>query len=223
MTSESAAHEIGAALDALVARFGYGAFAQEIARARELYANRTGRVFEDDAELYEARAASFLEWYVLERPVDAAGVAPVVVAHREAPSAALRALATSHRSLYAVDELVEGSVRLSDLLGGGQFEVTERRRLHGVSEGDLVEARLIAWDDTVVFGRTFCYHPAGAKDALLGHARRIRAEGGTREDCVDYAASLRVRAERYKHVAPLRVYEASTSEFQMVPRPETLR
>jgi hypothetical protein len=215
--------DLGAALDALITRFGYGAFAAEIARARELYANRTGRVFEDDAELYEARAAAFLEWYALERPIDAAGVPPVIVAHREQPSEALRALATSHRSLFVVEDLADGAVLLLDLIGGTLFEITERRRLFGVNVGDVLEARLIAWQEHVVFGRTFCYHPAGARAALVEHARRIRAEGGTREDCVDYAASLRVRAERYKHVAPLRVYETSTSEFREPPRPETIR
>lgn len=210
------------ALDALIARFGQGVHEEEAARAREQYQARTGRVFEDD-ELYEARTAAFLEWYVVERPLDRQAVPPVVVAHREQATPETFALATSHRSLFAVEELAEGAVLLTDLLGGGLFEVAERRRLHGVSIEDVVECRLHSWQGQVVFGQTFCYHPAGARAPLLGHARRIRGEGGTRTDVVDYAASLRVRAERYKHVAPLRVYEAATSEFAIVPRPESIR
>jgi hypothetical protein len=202
----------GHALDALIQRFGQG---DEIGHAREIYGNRTGRVFEDDAELYEARAASFLEWYCLERPLEREGAPPALVAYREARAPELWALWTSYRSLFTITELGDGAVLLHDLLGGAQFSIAERRQLHGVAEGDLVECRLIAWDDKVLFGRTFCYHPAGARSALLSHAHRIRGEGGSRTDVVDFAASLRVRAERYKHVAPLRVYEASTSEFTL--------
>lgn len=208
--------ELWEALDALIDRFGSGPHADEVVRAREGYAARTGKVFEED-ELYEARTASFLEWYVTERPLDDARVPPAVVAYREAPSEAGRAWATTHRSLFSVAELDagEGAVRLDDLVGGGHFVVTERRKLHGVAPGDVLEARLVAWRGRVVFGRTFCYHPTGTRAALIAHARRIRATGGTRADAVDHAATLRVRALRYRHVAPGRVYEAGTSEFRL--------
>ncbi len=220
MTMDGAApefSELGEALDFLIQRWGGGEHTAEIARAREDHGERTGRVFEDD-ELYELRTIAFLEWYVLERPLDGEGVPPVVAALRADPSSARagawRALARSHRSLFAIDELEEGRVLLTDLLGGGRFTVAERRRLHGVSVGDVVTARLVGWRDQVLFGRTFCYHPAGARDAIISHCRRIRSAGGTRADAIDYIASLRVRADRYKHVSPARVYEAATSEFK---------
>lgn len=214
--------ELDAALDALIERFGSGAHAEEIVRAREEYAERTGRVFEDD-ELYEARTASFLEWYVAERPLEAEGVAPAVVAFREAPTPVHRAWATTYRSLFAVEELEPGRVVLFDLLGGGRFAVVERRRLHGVAAGDLVEARLCSFAGEVRFGRTFCYHPPTTRAALIAQARHVRAAGGSRIDAVDHAAALCVRALRYRHVAPERVYEMATSELTLPPRPETLR
>jgi len=55
--------ELEGALDGLVERFGQPADA--VAAARALYAERTGRVFEED-EIYEARTVAFLEWFVLE-------------------------------------------------------------------------------------------------------------------------------------------------------------
>jgi hypothetical protein len=96
---------------------------------------------------------------------------------------------------------------LEDLVGGGLFIVDERRRLHGVSEGDVLTARLLGWRDKIRFGRTFTYHPAAAWKAIEGHAARMLGEGGKREDVVDHVESLRVRALRYKHVAPERLYE----------------
>jgi len=202
-------HEL---LDKMIELWGSGPNADEAVRAREEYATRTGKVFEDDAELFESRTASFLEWYVVERPLPREGVAPIVVSYRHeldpARKAAMRAWATSHRSLFVIEDLAdEGKLVLEDLIGGARFEVAERRRFHGVGPGDLVEARLVGWEDKVLFGRTFLYHPAGARDAILAHSKRLQAGGATRADVVDHIASLRIRAERYKHVTPERVYE----------------
>ena len=202
--------ELDLALDALVQRFAQGVYAEEIARARAEYAERTGRVFEED-EIYEARTLAFLEWYALERPLEGAGVAPVEVVLAEPledhARACWTAWATSHRSLYGVAKLDDGGVQLVDLVGGARFAVDERRRLHGVAVGDVVEARLIGWRQKVRFGRTFCFHPGEAKKAILGHVRRVLAGGGSRADAVDAVAALRVRSLRYKHVEPSRVYQ----------------
>lgn len=203
--------ELVAALDAVIERFGSGGHQAEAARARVEYGERTGRVFEDD-ELFESRTRAFLEWYAIERPLEGAGEPPVVLALREAEGRTaelLRAWATSHRSLFVVEELLEGRVELVDLVGGGAFAVAERRRLFGVGPGEVVEARLIGWHGEVLFGRTFLYHPAEARPAIEAHVRRIRAAGGSRADVVDFVATLRVRAERYQHVPPERVYQST--------------
>jgi hypothetical protein len=198
------------ALDDLIARFGAEPHIAEAAAARAEHAERTGRVFEED-ELYEARIVSFLEWYVLERRHGAAGVAPVRLALRDEGAGeradAWRAWAASHRSLFLVIGLGDGRVLLDDLVGGGRFAVSERRRLPGINRGDVFEARLVGWQGAVRFGRSFCDHPAAAIASIRGHAARIRDGGGCRADVVDYVAALRVKALRYKHVAPVRVYQ----------------
>jgi hypothetical protein len=206
--------ELESALDRLVEAFGAGAWAEEVVRARDEYAARTGRVFEDD-ELFEARTAAFLEWYAVERPLSTQGVPPAALGRAASPAdaEALSAWLASHRSLSSIEDQGDDHVLLYDLIGGGLFEVDERRRLHGVADGDLVEARLVGWEGKVRFGRTFLYHPAGAREAIIGHARRVKDAGGSRADIVDFVASLRVRALRYKHVAAERVYEMGTSEF----------
>jgi hypothetical protein len=206
--------ELDSALDRLIEAFGAGAWSHEVVRARDEYAARTGRVFEDD-ELFEARTAAFLEWYAVERPLSGAGVPPAALRRHDVPAdaPALSAWLASHRSLFAIEDQDQEGVLLQDLIGGGLFEVDERRRLHGVADGDLLEARLVGWQGKVRFGRTFLYHPAGAREAIIGHARRVKDTGGKRADIVDFVASLRVRALRYKHVAAERVYEMGTSEF----------
>jgi hypothetical protein len=200
------------AFDGLVERFAADSYQTEVARARADFDERTGRVFEED-ELYESRTVAFLEWYVVRWPLVGVGRPPVEAAlgdprgAGDETRAAWRAWARSHLSVFGVAELREGEVMLEDLVGGGLFIVDERRRLHGVSEGDVLTARLLGWRDKIRFGRTFTYHPAAAWKAIEGHAARMLGEGGKREDVVDHVESLRVRALRYKHVAPERLYE----------------
>ncbi len=210
--------ELEAALDALIERFGAGEHEAEVVHARGEYDERTGKVFDDDGALFEVRTNAFLEWYVVERPLSKAGVPPVVIALREAGpgdgsesdlSVAWRAWATSHRSLFTVEDLDDGRVRLRDIFGGACFAVDERRRFFGVTPRDIVEARLMGFRGHVRFGRTFCFHPGEVHDKIDAHVRHILADGGTRADAVDFIATLRVRMERSRHIAPERIYDVA--------------
>jgi hypothetical protein len=207
---------LAAVIDEIIERFGGAAHTGVITAARQEYDARRGRVFEDEA-LWEAWTQAFLEWYVLERPLAEAQGRPAAVqvledARRqgdEARAAAARAWLVSHRSLFEVRALAEGRVELSDLIGGAQFSVCEPRAIVGVSVGDVAEMRLIGFAGEVLFGRTFCYHPSGTRDAIAAQVRDLRARGGSRQDIVDFCASLRIRCQRYRHVPPARIYAAA--------------
>ena len=224
-------------LDAVIQQMAGDEHSDEIARARKEYEARRGRVFEDE-DLWERWTQAFLEWYALERvAADEAGdgrpvavpvttpaeaylravrrgdIEPVAEMGAQRVEIALRAWLTSYRSLFEVRALAAERVELVDVLAGGSFSVAEKRAMAGVSVGDVAELRLVGFEDEVVFGRTFCFHPTGTRPAMTEHAERIRAAGGSRLDVVDYCASLRIRCERYRHVSPARVYEAGAREL----------
>jgi hypothetical protein len=198
------------ALDDLIEGFGDDDSAARLAQVRRDFDDRRGRVFEDE-ELWEPWTQAFLEWFVLERADGELSPAAAALVDCRDPdrAAALRALCTSHRSLFEIRALRPGSVDLEDLLGGTLFRVAEPRALHGVSVGDVAELRLVGFRDAVWFGRTFCYHPAGTRAAIESHARRIRASGGERREVIDFVASLRIKCERYRHVSPVKVYQSA--------------
>jgi hypothetical protein len=182
----------------------------EIASAREDYFTRSGKVFEDDGELFEARSKSFLEWYVLERPL-ASGPPPVLRAlERVGPADETRRilahLATSHRSLFDVVAVRGDTIELEDVLGGARFLVLERRSTVGFGIGDVVEARLF-WDGhKVIFGKTFLYHPRDAREEALDAVEGAVARGDARDEIMFQLARLHVRWHRHGHVAAGRVY-----------------
>ena len=203
---------LAAVLDRLIDELGTSE-ASDMAAARDAFYQRRGRVHEDE-ELFEPWTQAFLEWYAVERP-GADGEAPVLRAWRretdDRSRDALAAWLRSQRVLGEIIEIGEGEVRIHDQLGGARFAVQEKRSLHGVAAGDLAEMRLVGFEGHVVFGRTFCYHPPGTRTALLGQVERMRGSGANDAEILDFAASLRVRCERYAHVPPLKIYASATA------------
>ena len=174
------------------------AYQKEIAAAREEYFTRSGKVFEDDAEVHEARTVSFLEWYVIERPL-AHGQPPIIDALEKsrgrASSAgraqALASLATSHRSVFDIASVDGNVIELEDVLGGGRFRVVERRGTVGFEVGALVEARVV-WDGSEpVFAKTFLFHPRDARTETLDFVdESLGGRQGARRDHVPARAAL---------------------------------
>lgn len=177
--------------------------------ARKAYEERRGKVHQDD-ELWEPWSAAFVEWYVVERIAPGETLPLAAQSYREATgdkAAAIRALVTSHRSLFEIRAMGKGQVELLDLLGGAEITVDEQRALHGVEVGDVAELRLIGVGGEVRFGRTFIYHPKAARGAIVERARAMLGSGASRRDVIDHIAQLRVNVTRYRHMPVARVYE----------------
>jgi hypothetical protein len=210
VTTTSAAAALEAVTEELYAR--HTADADAAAAARHDYESRRGKVHQDD-ELWEAWSAAFVEWYVVERVADGERVPPAVATYRELAAAGdpraqiVRALITSHRSLYEIVAMPPGRIELVDVLGGAAIHVSEQRTLHGVEVGDVAELRLVGVAGEVRFGRTFIYHPKAARAAIVERARAMLGKGASRRDVIDQIAQLRVQIARYRHMPPARVYE----------------
>ncbi len=184
----------------------------DILLAREEWAGLSGKVHSDH-ELYGERSDAFVEWYLLER-VRAGGTVAIeeyaasATLSEEARSLVL-ALSRSYRSLFQARRLREGGLLVDDLIGGGVFDVDERRRLHGVAVSDIFEARLLPDLDAperVVFSRTLLFHPREASKQVLAHAQAAQRAGETRASVLFRLQRLRLRCTAYKHVPAARIY-----------------
>jgi hypothetical protein len=199
-------------LDRLAERYGEREHKLTAMRAREEYFDRAGKVFDDDAELFESRMASFLEWYVLERPLGEGPNPPVLQAIEQGAALpdderrALAALATTHRSLFQLHAVQDRVLDLEDVIGGARFTVQERRSTVGISPGDLFEARLIWEAGTVIFGRTFLFHPPDAREVALDWVERAVADGKPRDEILFHLSRQYVRWHRLGHVGAAKVY-----------------
>ena len=202
--------------------------------ARDTWDRLAGKIH-DDEPLYEERAAAFLEWYALDHeagdqppPVErlilersARAPAPAMPATETPPAAtsidpdfeiaSLTALAASHRSLFRVREITSDVLLLDDLWGGATFRARERRQLAGVGKGEIFDARLVADVERppeLLLTRIVCVHPREAEDAIRAHVAHAKEAGDDRDALLFMLLRLRVQCERYRHVAPLRIYTA---------------
>jgi hypothetical protein len=210
-------------LDELAARFAGPGYKDEISTARAEYFTRSGKVFEDDAEVHEARTISFLEWYVIERPLNS-GLPPVITALEDARAGAtsaqrvqaLASLAGSHRSLFDIAHVDDNFIELEDVLGGVRFRVVERRSTIGFEVGSLVETRVV-WDgEQPVFAKTFLFHPRDARSAVLDYVDGALAAGTERDEIMFHLAQLYLRWHRHGHSNAARIYKG-TSTIGPVP------
>ena len=201
-------------LDRLAERYSEREHKLEAMRAREEYFDRAGKVFDDDAELFEGRMASFLEWYVLERPFAGGGPTPVACATRGGCGAAGRRAPrrwprwpTSHHSLFELFETSDEVLDIEDLIGGARFSVRERRKPLGMTAGDLFEARLV-WDGETVGVREdlpVSSRPTRARSCSSGSSAPWRA-GVAREEILFHLSRQHIRWHRHGHVGAAKVY-----------------
>jgi hypothetical protein len=199
--------------DRLSERYSAGEHKLEAMRAREEYFERAGKVFDDDAELFDGRMASFLEWYVLERPSPVLGGAPVAHALADARAGfspverrALAQLAASHHSLFELYGVENRVLDVEDVVGGARFKVVERRKTLGFSAGDLFEARVV-WDgDAPVFGRTFLFHPPDAREVVLDWVEGAVERGVARDEILFHLSRSHIRWHRLGHTGAAKIY-----------------
>lgn len=182
--------------------------------ARGEWDERRGRVYEDE-DLWELWTQAFLEWYAVERIGSGEQYPPaarLIAAASPQMADALRAWMRSHRTLLEITAIVGDQVRAIDLLGGAELCILEKRTLHGVDGGEIVEVRVVAFGGDVHFGRSMCFHPQGTRDAIVAHARRMIGGRDTRQDVMDFCGKLRLRSERYGHMSAIKAYETTRPE-----------
>lgn len=191
-----------------------GPLAEELQRAKAEFIQRTGDLFESD-DSFERRIAAFLEWYALDRPVAAQGnrtPAQLYLADRGENAKEIARLEPFTRTTLSLFEFRrakgEGLV-VTDLLTNEKHQVFERRKPAGLESGDVLEARLVPYEDKLVFSEAVNVLPREPRRRILKVARRFRSGKAPvvdRIDLVHRVAYFGNRCERYKHVAPTQIF-----------------
>jgi hypothetical protein len=193
-----------------------GELSAELRQAKAEFVERTGELFESDAS-FERRLASFLEWYVLDRPVSFAdGLTPAQIYINQLGEGRdpqdverMRCLTKSTLSLFEFRRTKGEHMQITDLLSGAQHEVYERRKATGLEPDDIIEARIIPLEDKLVFAEAFAFVPRAARRAIIKVTKAYRKDGSPLEERLNLLHRVSYytnRCERYKHVDPKQIF-----------------
>jgi hypothetical protein len=201
-------------LDQLIARSSGEGQKAALLEAKAEYFQLTGEVFEDD-HVFEARMASFLDYFLFDRPSKQTGKTPAQEVYDEQkllnPEAApsFRAFTETVHGLFEVRKVSQHLVRLRELFSGKDFDVTERRKMAGLEKGDILEARLIPFMGMLLFSSGFVFHPREAAKLIRQEVkRRKKADPQPRPQDLAWDCSKRaLKTERYKQIAVEKIYD----------------
>lgn len=192
-----------------------GALESEIQNAKEEFINQTGDLFESDSD-FEARIASFLEWYAMDRKVNNqinSTPAKLYIQHRTPELTTpelqeLRNLTRTHLSVFEIKKIKGDSLKLVDILSGEKFEVTASGPLLGLENGDLIEGRIFESSGSAYLSDNIHAQPRAAKKSISKAAKQFRKQGKAEAQItmVQRVAFLRNRASRYAHLDPKQIF-----------------
>lgn len=201
-------------LDEVLAFAGTDVLKGDLLAAKAEFFAATGEVREED-RAFEPRMALMLEYFLFDRPLAARLGTPaelyVEEQARRRPAEEverLRAFTRTRHALFEVRKFLRDGVRLRDTFTGQEHEVFERRKLAGLSKGDLFDARLVPFDGRRLFSSAFCFHPSAARAAIVKEIKRRRVQKapiGERE-VLWTLAKMALKVERYRNVSVENIY-----------------
>lgn len=186
---------------------------EDVVAARAEYSHLAGEVFEEDRQL-ELRLSGFLEFYLCDRIAPWAGQTPARARYLEAleqgdaeQASRWRAWTETWHGLFEVMGMDRSGVRLRSLSSQSAVVVSERRTLHGLSVGDVLEARLIPLRDSLAFSSAWVWHPHEAAPLIIAEAERRRRAGDPERELLFDCARRSLKADRYRQIAIEKIYD----------------
>jgi hypothetical protein len=191
---------------------------EELLAARRYWFDRHGEPHEED-KTFETRMNGLLDYYLYEfRPPGSTETTIEIFMREAAPQlttdelANYRVLAKSVHGLFEVRRIRTGEVQLRDCFTDVVHDVTERRQMIGLTKGDLLEARLLPFQEKLFFSGAFLYHPQEVRKIILNEVKRRKKEAGKGKlpDVADFIATLSRMAfkmERYRNVMVESIYD----------------
>jgi hypothetical protein len=201
-------------LDELYAFASQENLKEQLLAAKATFFAGSGEVLEDD-RAFDQRMVMMLDFFLFDRALDGSGKTPAqdYADQQKGTRPALdvqrlRSLANTTHSLFEVRKFLKEGVRLRNLITGKDVDVFERRKLAGLSKGDIFDARLLQFDDKAVFSQAFCFHPSAARSNILKEIKRRRSQelNASVTPFLWTLCKMALKVERYRNIAVENIY-----------------
>ena len=188
-------------------------FKDEIFAAKTEFFENSG-ILDENAPNYELRMSQFFDWYFFTRDLKGFGQTPLESLFntrelRFVPEeiVIIDKLKSNRHGLFELIKVKGEDVYLRDLLRNDKIIVRECPYFAGFNADEIFEARLMPYEDTWIFTKGFCFHPADARKFIMGEVKRHRKDSDLNpDDLMLMLVKMRYRAERYRHVRVESIY-----------------
>ena len=170
------------------------AYLEEVKKARTDYIKIAGEVFEDDKS-FEMIMTSFLEWYILDRPIKAKNKTPLRI-YLDEHAASIDSderefssgLVNIIHSIFEVKGQKKEFLKMRDMLSMENHLVSEGNSTHNFRKGDILEARIFPFRGKYFFSSAFCFHPKKAGKFIYSELKKINKNNNS--DIADFILKL---------------------------------
>lgn len=192
-------------------------FGEELKAARMEYTKVAGEIFEDDKS-FEMRMTSFIEWYLLDRPVKSKNKPPIKIYLDEiAPYFSegldseerefLHGLLSNRHSIFEVKGQKKEFIKIYDLFTAEKYLVTEDNSHRSFRKGDVLEARIFPFKGSYLFTNAFCFHPQKAYKFIKGELKKMKKNGdGDIKDFILRISYMNLKYERARGIDAKEIY-----------------
>jgi len=204
-------------IDKILQHFAGDLFREEIAVAKSQFFDNAG-ILDESSPQYELRMNQFFDWYFFTRDLRGFGQTPLesFQTARELrlvlEEVRLVEKLKNHRhSLFEFLKVKGTDIYLRDLLHGDKLMVRLSPWNYGFESDEIFEVRLIPHEDTWIFTKGFCFHPAEARKFIMGEVKRHKKDPDLNVDAMMLRLlRMRYKFERYRHVNPTLIYSADS-------------
>ncbi|MGE3975651.1 MAG: hypothetical protein AB7F59_14085 [Bdellovibrionales bacterium] len=194
-------------IEKLLNYFTGAAYREEVIQAKKDFFEDAGLVG-DESAYYEMRMSQFLDWYLFTRELSKTHLPPVqyaiennLIGFEESDHALFESFGKCQHSLFEFIKVRGGDVYIRDLFTGKKIELRDSHVTSGFNSDEIFETRVIPYNNTHMFAKGFCFHPAEAKSFILKEIKKVKhLDMAQKEALMFRLLKMRYKFEQYKHI-----------------------
>lgn len=181
-------------------------------KAKEIFFRETGRV-DDGEQWYELRMNMFTEWYIWDMYHENGLTCSeefLINKRNELTDHEYQIflnLTVSQRILAQFIDWEQGGIWIKDLIRGGFWLIEQTMPMIGIKKYDIVDARIIYFEDKLYFCKSMLFHPRDAVPLIVDFISTSFKNNDTPEKILNKLAQMRLKYDRYRNIKINNIYK----------------
>lgn len=182
-------------------------YREEVIQAKKDFFEDVGLVG-DESAYYEMRMSQFLDWYLFTRELSKTHLPPVqyaiennLISFDDSDAQLVEGFSKCQHSLFEFIKVRGGDVYIRDLFTGKKMELRDSQVTSGFNADEIFETRVIPFNDTWIFAKGFCFHPAEVKSFIMKEIKKVKHLDQSQKEALMFRLlKMRYKFEQYKHI-----------------------